>query len=192
MHMGGGQGDLNSWLTPPGGGERSAAYRAHRRALREASHHQAQPASPYDSSRAVAEDGSWVMLFNAGQSNEGIYTHTQNGESACVIAFECADDADRFAQQLHAEGLHLATSFYWSSAQLSSFCRNAGLEVWLVPLGTLPAPPSNTFDPLGGAGELDDPGAGAVRRDSHTSYRLWLEDLFLQSDQCDDDDCIIR
>lgn len=211
MHMGGSWGEFiqgpdswdngpDAWWTgPPRAGERSAAHRAHQRAQR-FSHHQQQPRG-FD---GHPDEGFWVMIFNAGQHNEGVYTQTgteqtQGPESGSVLAFEATDDAGRFAQDLHATGgFDLATPLFWSAAQLSQFCHTSGLGIWKVPRGTLPTLPSRSSDQLGGTGERSHPpermypGGGPPRRDPYTSYRLWLEELLLQPDTCGDDDCALR
>mmetsp|Transcript_6669 Transcript_6669/g.11257 ORF Transcript_6669/g.11257 Transcript_6669/m.11257 type:complete len:280 (-) Transcript_6669:190-1029(-) len=229
MSMGSFQGNEgNSWWKPAGADERSAAYRAHQRALRNSSYHQAQPTSSLQSqpfslqsqlSSAESKpsmlhglEAAWVIIFNAGQQNEGIYTHTQQDQGTSVLAFECTDDADRFGQQLLAKGFGLATPLSWSAGRLTKFCGMAGLEVSIVPRGTLPTPPSEIarpptthyrhhYDPfyqLGGTGNDIDPKhtyqrSGTARRDPYITYRLWLEKLFpLSPDNCDDEDCHIR
>ena len=51
--------------------------------------------------------GAWVLIFNEGQHDEGVYTlqgRCSSNIRAYVLAFELTDDANRFAQLLQAEG----------------------------------------------------------------------------------------
>jgi len=92
---------------------------------------------------------AWVLIFNAGQKDEGVYTLQGRAErlSSYVLAFERTDDADRFAQLLQAEGFDLATPLCWDSAQLTAFCDAGAFEVSLVPEGALITPPTkNEYD----------------------------------------------
>eukprot|EP00966_Prymnesium_polylepis_P330706 7386326-Prymnesium_polylepis.1 len=55
-----------------------------------------------------------VLIFNPGTHEEGVYTmqgRSERANTTYVLAFEHTDDADRFAQQLHADGLVRALSF---------------------------------------------------------------------------------
>lgn len=101
--------------------------------------------------RSVMEDleAAWVLIFNAGQSDEGVYTLQGRAAraSAYVLAFERPDDATRFATLLQAEGFDLATPLHWNTNQLSTFCDAGEFELSLVPQGTLITPPSkNEYD----------------------------------------------
>jgi hypothetical protein len=51
-------------------------------------------------------DSAYVLIFNAGQQDEGVYTLQGRAAqaNAYVLAFELNDDAGRFAQLLQAEG----------------------------------------------------------------------------------------
>ena len=64
-------------------------------------------------------DAAWVLIFNLGQQDEGVYTlqgrHAQ--PSAYVLAFEHSDDAERFAELLSADEFDLATPLRWDAAQ---------------------------------------------------------------------------
>jgi hypothetical protein len=133
------------------------------------------------------------MLFNAGRPNEGIYTSTHEQESQ-VLAFECMEDANSFAQFLVPKGFDLATSQHWSAARLTEFCSRAGLEVSFVPRGTMPALPTNTYEQLDEPEQLGDPERkyGAARSHQDNEYGQWLDRLFLIPNSCGDDDCILR
>lgn len=155
----------------------------------------------------VGMDTAWVLIFNAGRHDEGVYTlqGRTSRASAYVLAFERTDDAERFAQLLQAEGFDIPTPLMWNIEQLSNFCEAGPFEVSLVPQGTLITPPTkneydhDAFDRLNGNGNaevVDDPerrfpGDGTGRLDAYASQRQELESLFPQDANCGDDDCTL-
>ena len=70
----------------------------------------------------------WVLVFNIGTSEEGVYTLKVDEGRAHVLAFERDDDADRYAALLQAEGFDLATPYHWDAGQLTAFCEAEGHE----------------------------------------------------------------
>merc|ERR1712083_42317 len=138
----------------------------------------------------------WVLVFNAGQHDEGVYTHTQEDQGvSSVVAFDCTEDALAFNEVLLTKGFDAAKPLLWGADRLMRFCRSAGLEVTVVPRGNLPATPHERQDQphFGGDPERMYPGDGTGRRDQYFEYRNWLEALFpLRPENCSDDDCIIR
>lgn len=206
---------LHDRWNSPGLGNYGAAFRAQQRALRNAGpyrqhppppqlpHHPHHPQQFFDSGPGPTQSDaatSWVLIFDEGRPNEGVYTHTLGGGRPAVLVFECEDDADRFAQSLLGQGFDLARPLAWSADDLTAFTRQAGFEVNRVPRGVQPPPPKNHF--------LDEPSGDAAMRmrdgrmlrhdpapshgDAHTGYRMWLEDLLHLPDDCGDDDCILR
>jgi hypothetical protein len=98
-------------------------------------------------------DAAWVLIFNAGREDEGVYTlqgravSTSARASAYVLAFERTDDADRFAKLLQRDGFDMAEIYRWNTEQLDGFCNAGDFEVSLVPQGTLITPPTkNEYD----------------------------------------------
>ena len=95
---------------------------------------------------------AWVLIFNADQQDEGVYTlqgPCTGCTSACVLAFEHAEEADDFARLLHRnqQGFSKLKPRAWSSARLGAFCEALQFEMTLVPQGALMVPPSiNTYD----------------------------------------------
>ena len=84
-------------------------------------------ADVYDSNTA------YVLIFNPERDNEGVYIldlDALNGRSAYVLAFERTDDAERFAQQLAADGFDMPTPSSWDTAQLQSFCQAGNFEIY--------------------------------------------------------------
>lgn len=155
-------------------------------------------------------DSAWVLIFNPGQVDEGVYTLQGRSEqaSAYVLAFERTDDADRFAQLLQAEGFDLATAMCWDAEQLQTFCDAGQFEVSLVPKGTLLTPPSKNeydndafarigadgADPEGTFSDMERrfPGDGSDMPDAFAMERQRLEALLPQQpDDCNDDDCTL-
>merc|ERR1719337_626171 len=66
---------------------------------------------------------------------------------AYVLIFERIEDAERFAEQLSAEGFDQAQAIKWRTDDLSRFCTNGSFEVSLVPQGALITPPTkNEFN----------------------------------------------
>jgi hypothetical protein len=110
---------------------------------------------------------AWVLIFNLGQHDEGVYTLQGRSAqpSSYVLAFECTDEAVRFAQLLQAEGFDMATPSCWDVEHLSTFCKAGSFEVSLVPEGSLITPPTkNEYDTE--AFERLDAGYGAVDTDA--------------------------
>lgn len=141
-------------------------------------------------------EAAWVLIFNARQDNEGVYTLEGEHSPAAVLAFEHADDADRFAQSLATEGFDLATLSRWHAEQLTAFCVSGGYGVELVPAGTLRMPPktneyhTNNSPQQPYQGPRPDNGDYLGRQDPHNAYRMQLEALLPQNpDNCGDDDC---
>jgi hypothetical protein len=91
---------------------------------------------------------AWVLIFNGGQEDEGVYTlQGRSASNIYVLAFERRDEASRFAQLLQAEEFDMPEPTEWGSGQLQQFCDSAGFELGLVPTGTLLTPPShNSYD----------------------------------------------
>jgi hypothetical protein len=163
------------------------ALRSQEAAPRVPNHHVPRP-----SVEGGEADGFHVMIFNAGRPDEAVYTHALDQENPAILAFECAEDADRFSQELLGRGFEFAMPLHWSAARLSTFCRTAGFEVSTVPRGTLPTLPHTIETSERGDAERKHPEDGTARRDPYTSYRLWLEELIHYPDTCGDEDCIIR
>merc|ERR1719263_2767822 len=65
---------------------------------------------------------SWVLIFNAGQEDEGLYTLQGQQRGTYVLAFENQDEAARFATLLQADGFDEPAPTAWQKDQLSEFC----------------------------------------------------------------------
>ena len=90
----------------------------------------------------------FVLLFNAGTENEGIHSlqkqiPTDEGSYTqdVVLAFEEEDDAARFALMLEAQDFPEATVEGFDQDEIEAFCDSAGLEMELIPEGSLAVPP---------------------------------------------------
>jgi hypothetical protein len=92
---------------------------------------------------------AWVLIFNAGRSNEGVYTlqGRQSPSRSYVLAFQQNTEAERFATLLQGEGFDMAQPMEWQHDQLVQFCEMGQFEVGVVPTGTLLTPPThNEYD----------------------------------------------
>ena len=92
----------------------------------------------------------FVLLFNKGESNQGVYTlkscHASK-EGDYLLAFECNDEASRFALMLQAEGFDLPSPTIWESDDLVSFCTDTEFSLGFVPDGAIVLPPElNKYD----------------------------------------------
>jgi len=96
------------------------------------------------------DDRAWVLVFNEGTSEESTYMLVDMlspSSPDLLIAFEQADEALRFADQLQAEGCDLAKPVERTADELRAFCKHREFEINVVPAGTLALPPSiNEFD----------------------------------------------
>jgi len=91
---------------------------------------------------------AWVLIFNPEEDDEGVYTLQGRTDSRTyIVSFEARDEADRFANLLHADGFDLAIPTEWSTEQIKSFCSTASFDLSFVPENTLLMPPStNVYD----------------------------------------------
>jgi len=159
-------------------------------------------------------DAAWVLIFNAGKADEGVYTlqGAAPRANAYVLTFEAVEDAERFAQLLQAEAFDLATPLRWGVDQLHEFCEVGQFAVSMVPTGCLITPPTkNEFDVdaferiHGGSGDgtrdgLDEvslPDSKEARTvesgpDAFGGVRASLERSFGDEDSCGDDDCLLE
>jgi hypothetical protein len=115
---------------------------------------------------------AFVLIFNPGQTDEGVYTlqGRATSASAYVLAFERTEDGSRFAELLRAEGFDQATLVPWDKMQFNSFCSAGMFEVSLVPTGTLIVPPSKNEYDHDAFEKLSNP-------DSYAAERALLERL---------------
>jgi hypothetical protein len=77
----------------------------------------------------------WVLLFNAGTVEEGVYTVQDDDTTTFVLAFEDHEDATRFARQLEAEEFDLPTVSNWEMDILTEFCEADDFRIGWVPQG---------------------------------------------------------
>lgn len=97
----------------------------------------------------------FVLVFNAGTDNEGIYTlkvkdPTEGSQLSkdVVLAFEVEDDAARYALLLEAQDFPSATAEAIARFEIEEFCREAGLEMQFIPEGTLAVPPEANLEQM--------------------------------------------
>jgi hypothetical protein len=168
---------------------RSAEHRSALRDGRRRNVHQAPPPA----SIMKGLESAWVLIFHPGERNEGVYTlHDSVKDNISVLAFECSEDADRFAQGLRTQGFDLATPLLWDTNRLTAFCGERDYEMSVVPRGEVPMPPAhNDYHPgAKDGGDPDLPYRENARHDPYVGYRQRLEAIFPQKpDNCGDDDC---
>ena len=149
-----------------------------------------EPFAPERGGRSSLADSSapLVLLFDAGEPNEGVYTQTQPDGSTTILTFECPDDADRFSNLLTTKGFEMATPQPWPRDRMTSFCRTSGFGVSVVPRGSdvrefLPAQRNDNYGQA--RPERDS------RPDQYNMHRMWLDKLMNIEPDCGNDDCII-
>jgi hypothetical protein len=131
----------------------------------------------------------WVLLFNVGRPDEGVYTlqaKTEIGETSHVLVFEDTHDAAQFASGLQVEGFDLPTPVCWERQQLVNFCDNTQFDVSLVPRGAPITPPSKNEYDLDAFAKLELGQEHAF--DTHMNDRMRLERSVELADQCETED----
>lgn len=86
----------------------------------------------------------FVLLFNAGKDNEGIYTQ-KVGDRDKVLMFESEDDATRYALMLEAQDFLTPAVEAIDAEEVKEFCQSAGYDWEIVPdgVGVLIPPEAN-------------------------------------------------
>ena len=79
----------------------------------------------------------WVLIFNAGTHEEGMYTlQGRKTSPECsgtfALAFEGRDGASRFAMLLQAQGFGMPTAVAWDAAEFIDFCASADFGIGFV------------------------------------------------------------
>jgi hypothetical protein len=105
---------------------------------------------PTDLLRSQGVDNSWVLIFNPGQEDEGVYTlQGRETPAKChgtyVLSFERHEEASRFAMLLQAQGFDMPTATVWGVEQLSEFCSMAEFGLGFVPHDALLIPPQHNY-----------------------------------------------
>jgi hypothetical protein len=95
-------------------------------------------------------EAPWVLIFNKGREDEGMYTlqgreTPEKGSGTFVMAFERQEEASRFSMLLQAQGFGMPTATAWASEELSDFCASADFGLGFVPTGALVFPPEDNY-----------------------------------------------
>jgi hypothetical protein len=88
----------------------------------------------------------YVVIFNEGTPNEGVYTLQSRDDPARthLLTFEHTEDADRFASLLQGQGLpELGKPVLWDAENTKEYCNTCEYAVTHVPVGTMFTPPRN-------------------------------------------------
>ena len=88
----------------------------------------------------------YILLYNAGTSNEGIHT-LQVGERNKILMFMAQDDAERYALMLEAQDFPTPTVESIDEEEVKAFCENADYDFELVEPGKLAIPPEGNLEP---------------------------------------------
>ena len=87
----------------------------------------------------------FVLLFNVGTDNEGIYSR-KIGDRDEVLMFEEEDDATRFGLMLEAQDFPTASIEEMDEDEIKAFCESVGYEAILIPSGSLEIPPEHNVE----------------------------------------------
>ncbi|AGY59466.1 DUF3110 domain-containing protein [Gloeobacter kilaueensis] len=85
----------------------------------------------------------WVLIFNAGSENEGIYTLSVQDKNI-VVAFESEDDALCYANLLEAQDFMVPQVERIESEEIKQFCEDSDLGLIVVEAGKLMLPPEQS------------------------------------------------
>jgi hypothetical protein len=100
----------------------------------------------------------YVVIFNEGTENEGVYTLQSKAEPGknYLLTFDDKDDADRFAGFLEGEGMEgmdgsessaCGKPLMWDTQMIKEYCNSCAYAVTHVPVGVMFTPPrSNGYD----------------------------------------------
>ena len=87
----------------------------------------------------------YILLFNAGTSNEGIHT-IQIRDRQKILMFQEEDDATRFALMLEAQDFPEPTVEQIDSEEVKAFCEKADYDSELIEPGQLALPPEKNVE----------------------------------------------
>merc|ERR1719272_2005257 len=95
-------------------------------------------------------EAPWVLIFNKGREDEGMYTlqgreTPEKGSGTFVMAFERQEEASRFSMLLQAQGFGMPTAAAWDAEELSDFCASADFGIGFVPTDALLFPPEDNY-----------------------------------------------
>ncbi|MGG6292945.1 DUF3110 domain-containing protein [Leptolyngbya sp. AN02str] len=96
----------------------------------------------------------YVLLYNAGTDNEGIYTLRlkQDDEQSTgtyrniILMFESEEDALRYSLMLEAQDFASPAVECLEQEEVEEFCNEADYDSVLVPEGTLTLPPETNLE----------------------------------------------
>jgi hypothetical protein len=87
----------------------------------------------------------WILLYNAGSDNEGIYTRYEGGINK-IVGFKSEDDAVRYAGLLEAQDFPAPMVEAIDEFEVQEFCRGAGLDLIVVGDTELLMPPEQNIE----------------------------------------------
>ena len=133
--------------------------------------------SPLDTLRQHKAEGAYVLIFNRGQDDEGVYT-VRGSDASCagmhVLAFENRAEASRYAVLLQEQDFDKLTATRWESEPLADFCWRAEFGLGYVPPDAMLVPPQrNHVDAAAIEQRQED--AFAKQQKSAGGARHWSE-----------------
>jgi hypothetical protein len=133
--------------------------------------------SPLDMLRQHKAEGAYVLIFNRGQDDEGVYT-VRGSDASCagmhVLAFENRAEASRYAVLLQEQDFDKLTATRWESEPLADFCWRAEFGLGYVPPDAMLVPPQrNHVDAAAIEQRQED--AFAKQQKSAGGARHWSE-----------------
>jgi Protein of unknown function (DUF3110) len=87
----------------------------------------------------------WILIYNSGRDNEGIYARFEGGKNT-VVAFETEDDALRYSIMLEAQDFPEPKVERIDEEELEEFCRDSNLGLMVVNGADLAVPPSQNIE----------------------------------------------
>lgn len=126
---------------------------------------------PSEIMREQRAQSSWVLLFNVGEVDEGVYTlqGRDTGEvtrqGTYVLGFARQEEANRYSMLLHAQGFDMATATEWAAEQVSDFCAMAEFGLGFVPDDALLVPPQRNYFDVNAFQEEEEGNWGAESAD---------------------------
>jgi Protein of unknown function (DUF3110) len=87
----------------------------------------------------------WILIYNSGTDNEGIYSRFQDGKNQ-VVAFETEDDALRYSIMLEAQDFPEPKVERIDEDELREFCAGANLTLAIVTSKDLAVPPEQNME----------------------------------------------
>jgi len=124
----------------------------------------------------------WILIYDSGTDNEGIYSRFENGRNQ-VVAFETEDDALRYSIMLEAQDFPEPKVERIDEDELREFCAGASLELVIVTGKDLAVPPEQNMEQTDW--RKDKKPQSSARNPEPSQAQSQTEDNEFSSDQLD-------